>query len=122
MSTGKRNGSRYYGRFAAILAAAVLTAAGLAGCAAVPAQTAQESASAETAEEPAESAAVRIGSLKGPTTMGLVNLMKAAEDGSAEGNYEFTMAVQADEIAAGIVGGAVADCICVDPIRVYAPF
>ncbi len=119
MSIMRLNRNRFYGKLAAILAAAALTAAGITGCASVPAagpvpaQTAQESAAEEEeetaeepVEEPAERAAVRIGSLKGPTTMGLVNLMKAAEDGSAEGDYAFTMAVQADEIAAGIVGGS----------------
>lgn len=49
--------------------------------------------------------AMRIGSLKGPTTMGLVNLMEAAEDGSAEGDYHFTMETQPDAIASEIVSG-----------------
>lgn len=59
----------------------------------------------EEVTETAESVTVRVGSLKGPTTMGLVNLMKASENGEAEGTYEFTMATQADEILAGVVGG-----------------
>ena len=49
--------------------------------------------------------AVRVGSLKGPTTMGIVNLRKASEDGTSEGSYSFTMATQPDEIAADIAGG-----------------
>lgn len=49
--------------------------------------------------------AVRVGSLKGPTTMGIVNLRKASEDGTSEGSYTFTMATQPDEIAADIAGG-----------------
>ena len=48
---------------------------------------------------------IRVGSLKGPTTMGLVNLMKASENGEASGKYTFTMETQADVIAAGIVSG-----------------
>ena len=48
---------------------------------------------------------VRIGSLKGPTTMGLVNLMKDSENGKSEGKYEFTMKAQPDEIMAGMVSG-----------------
>ena len=48
---------------------------------------------------------VRVGSLKGPTTMGLVNLMKENESGKAEGKYEFTMKTQPDEIMAGMVSG-----------------
>ena len=48
---------------------------------------------------------VRVGSLKGPTTMGLVNLMKDSENGKSEGKYEFTMKTQPDEIMAGVVSG-----------------
>lgn len=49
--------------------------------------------------------AVRVGSLKGPTTMGIVNLRKDSEDGTSKGSYTFTMATQPDEIAADIAGG-----------------
>ena len=48
---------------------------------------------------------VRVGGLKGPTTMGILNLMKASEEGKCAGNYEFTMETQPDEIAARLVGG-----------------
>lgn len=48
---------------------------------------------------------VRIGSLKGPTSIGLVNLMNASEDGSAKGNYEFTMETGADTILASMMQG-----------------
>jgi len=48
---------------------------------------------------------VRIGSLKGPTTIGIVNLMDKASKGESEGNYEFTMAAAADEITAKVVSG-----------------
>ena len=53
----------------------------------------------------ADDTAVRIGSLKGPTTMGLVNLMKKADNKETTSNYEFTMETQADAIAAKIVSG-----------------
>ena len=78
---------------------------------------AQETGAAETTlETPAAASttdtaagsqtdAVRVGSLKGPTTMGIVNLRKASEDGTSEGSYIFTMATQPDEIAADIAGG-----------------
>ncbi|MGX8699625.1 MAG: ABC transporter substrate-binding protein, partial [bacterium] len=56
-------------------------------------------------ETPAEAVTIRVGSLKGPTTMGLVNLMKSAENGETENTYAFTMATAPDEIAAGVVGG-----------------
>ena len=58
-----------------------------------------------TEPEPVLPEKVRIGSLKGPTTMGLVNLMKDAENGAAAMNYEFQMETQADAIASLLVSG-----------------
>lgn len=49
--------------------------------------------------------AIRIGSLKGPTSMGLVQLMDQAEKGEAGQNYTFTMAAAADEINAAFIKG-----------------
>lgn len=48
---------------------------------------------------------IRVGSLKGPTTMGLVNLMKDSDEGKAQGNYEFTMASDPSEIVASVASG-----------------
>lgn len=48
---------------------------------------------------------MRVGSLKGPTTMGLVNLMEETEDGDTQGDYTFTMETQPDAIASEIVSG-----------------
>lgn len=48
---------------------------------------------------------IRIGSLKGPTSMGLVQLMDKAEKGETENTYEFTMAAAADEINASLLKG-----------------
>ncbi len=41
---------------------------------------------------------IRIAGLKGPTTMGLVKIFEAAEEGTAKNDYEFTVAGTADEI------------------------
>ena len=41
-----------------------------------------------------ESAPVRVGSLKGPTSMGLVFLMQMEEEGKSENSYEFTMVTE----------------------------
>lgn len=68
-------------------------------------ETEAEAATTEIAEISSDGTEVRVGSLKGPTTMGLVNLMHDAEEGSAEGSYTFTMATQADELLAGMVSG-----------------
>ena len=58
-------------------------------------------ATAETAEK----TTVRVGSLKGPTTMGIVKLMKDDEAGTAANEYEFTMAGTADEIVPLLMKG-----------------
>ena len=66
------------------------------------------SASGETAETEAfgdtSEGAVRIGSLKGPTTMGLVNLMNEVENGEKSG-YLFEMQTQPDVILGKLVKG-----------------
>ena len=52
-----------------------------------------------------EEVTVRVGSLKGPTSMGLVYLMEQAEKGEAANNYEFTMAASADELLPAMISG-----------------
>lgn len=53
-------------------------------------------ASAETTEK----VTIRVGSLKGPTTMGVVKLMQDDADGLTANDYEFTMSGTADELTA----------------------
>ena len=50
---------------------------------------------------------IRVGGLKGPTTMGLVKLMDDAENGKAQNDYEFTMVTAADELPALVAGNKV---------------
>lgn len=50
---------------------------------------------------------IRVGGLKGPTTMGLVKLMDDAENGKAQNDYEFTMVTAADELTALVAGNKV---------------
>ena len=108
-----------------MLLACAITAASLAGCSgadktqtAAEKETVEETTAAETAAETAseketseavkpDSAAepLRVGSLKGPTTIGLVSLMDKASNGESEGAYEFTMAADASELAAQVVSG-----------------
>lgn len=114
---------------ALVLAAGVLTGCGEeSGQTAEPAsETAEEESDAETeaaatedraaaaseetaAEETAEAldydgTVIRVGSLKGPTTMGLVNLMKASEEETSQGTYTFTMASDPSEIVASVASG-----------------
>lgn len=63
----------------------------------------------ENGEVPAVSqdeVTIRVGSLKGPTSMGLVSLMNRSEKGEAEGSYEFTMATAADELLGQMTSGS----------------
>ena len=55
----------------------------------------------------AEEVSVRVGSLKGPTSMGIVSLMDKAEAGDTACDYEFTMCTAADELLAQVIGNNV---------------
>lgn len=50
---------------------------------------------------------VRVGGLKGPTTMGLVKLMEDAQNGVSQNEYEFTMVTAADELTGLVASGKV---------------
>lgn len=52
-----------------------------------------------------EKTTIRLGGLKGPTTMGMVKLLEDAETGTAKNNYEYTMAAAADEITPKFLKG-----------------
>ncbi len=57
------------------------------------------------AAENHESIVVRVGSMKGPTSMGLLYLMEDAKAQKSENAYEFTMATGADELLPLMVKG-----------------
>ena len=57
-----------------------------------------QAASSESTEPLSTTDAVRIAGLKGPTTMGLVNLLPMVEDGSASLDYDLQLYGTADEI------------------------
>lgn len=63
----------------------------------------KEVTQSETAPENSQSYTLKIGSLKGPTSMGLVELKDKALKGSSDGSYEFTMVTAADELLGKIV-------------------
>ena len=67
-------------------------------------ETTTEAASESAAENTGEETVVRVGGLKGPTTMGLVKLMDEAANGESENSYEFTMVTAADEMTAMVAG------------------
>ena len=59
----------------------------------------------ETSDAASSGTAIRVGSLKGPTSMGLAELMDRAEKGETENDYTFTMAGKADELVGSIASG-----------------
>lgn len=68
----------------------------------------EESADSEgQAHVISEGPAIRIGSLKGPTSMGLVSLMDQNQKGENLQSYDFTMVTAADELVAAISNGEV---------------
>lgn len=70
-------------------------------------ETAGKESEAQTSqEEVGERVTLRVGSMKGPTTMGLVSLMDKSSKKEAEGSYEFTMVTAADELVGQIVSGS----------------
>ncbi|MCQ2452287.1 MAG: ABC transporter substrate-binding protein [Oscillospiraceae bacterium] len=56
-------------------------------------------------EETVEPATIRLGGLKGPTSMGMVKLLEDAEAGETFNTYEFTMAAAADELTPLLLKG-----------------
>lgn len=79
-----------------------LTAALCAGCGNTPAE---EPTPAEDAAVTQTDVTVRLGGLKGPTSMGMVKLLADNEAGQTANQYEFTMAGSADELTPKILQG-----------------
>lgn len=107
-----------------LLVAATLGMSMLTGCSSKPAETTAaettvaettteavettEAASAETeASEASEDVVIRVGGLKGPTTMGLVKLIDDDANDTSINDYEFTMVTAADEMTALVASGKV---------------
>lgn len=84
----KPENKRFFKKVLTLAATVALTLGLLAGCG--------------QQEEPTT---VRIGGLKGPTSMGLVFLQEQAENGQAKQAYEFTMAAAADELLPLMIKG-----------------
>ena len=61
----------------------------------------------ETTMEEITPVTVNVGSLKGPTSIGLVKMMDDAANGLLVDNYNFEMAVTADEILPKVVSGKI---------------
>ena len=83
---------KYMSTFLAVLMLAVL----FLGCAAAPPAPAGRSP---------EPVTMRLGSLKGPTTMGMVKLLSDSEAGLTANTYESTIAAAADELTPKLLKG-----------------
>lgn len=104
----------------ALMLAGVLTILTLAGCGTDGGAKTEESTSGqadteknvnesvmETDTEAAGKVTVRVGGLKGPTSMGLLFLKEKSEAGEAGENYEFSMVTAADELITLMVKGEI---------------
>lgn len=69
------------------------------------ASEAPEAASAEAPAADREAATIRVGALKGPTSLGLLSLMDKASKEETADNYEFQMATGADELLPLMIKG-----------------
>ncbi len=72
--------------------------------AAAASQSSDQAAAASQSPDRA-AATIRVGSLKGPTSLGLLNLMDKSSRGETADNYEFQMATGADELLPLMVKG-----------------
>lgn len=87
----------------------LLSAILMAGCATAKKDN-QEAANKDDSQQvnaQEEKVDINIASLKGPTTMGMVKLMKDSEDGSTFDKYNVAMSGTADEIVPKIVKGEI---------------
>ena len=83
-------------RFVSLLLAVLMAAAVLSGCAKQP----------QTPEAPQEEAVtIRVGGLKGPTSMGLVKLLDDAENQKTANAIDFQMAASANELTPLLLQG-----------------
>lgn len=66
----------------------------------------EESSEAESSKEDSyEKVDVKIAALKGPTALGMLDMMHQADEGTAPDNYQFTLAGSPDEILGSIIKG-----------------
>ncbi len=90
-------------RWMTLLIAGVLFAAALSACGKKDGTV--ETPDGQTQTEDVKRPEVRVGSLKGPTSMGLVWLMDRQEQGLAENSYTFTMEATADMLLPKVISG-----------------
>lgn len=87
----------------ALLLALSLIAALCAGCGSTQEETQTTDTTNTTTQE--EDVTIRLGGLKGPTSMGMVKLLADNDAGTTTNHYEFTMAGSADELTPKMLQG-----------------
>ncbi len=100
-------------KFLAVLLAALMLAAAVTGCGQTgktdvpPAEDQTQGTDVQQPKEQDtfEGATIRLGGLKGPTSMGMVKLLDDAEQGETVNTYEFQMAGSADELTPLLLQG-----------------
>ncbi len=97
---------KMFGKISVILSL-VLIVMTLSACGTKNAEAVQtESTSAESTQA-AVKADVKVAALKGPTAIGMIQVMKNAKEGKADNNYGFQIAAAADEFTAELIKGNV---------------
>ena len=96
----------------ALALSAVLAAGALAGCgtsakekSSADTQSAADQAVTEENTESTDDTQIRLGGLKGPTSMGMAKLIQDASNGESDLNVDFTLAASADELTPAFVQG-----------------
>ena len=79
----------------------------LAGCAPAPVPSTPDDTDTQNPSGDVKPVTFNIASLKGPTTMGIVNLMNDTDNGTAKHDYKFTMYGKPDEITGLLATGEV---------------
>ena len=77
----------------------------LAACGAKPVEEPAEQPAETAAEAPADEVTIRLGGLKGPTTMGMVKLLDDSDKGLTANKYTYQMAAAADELTPLLLKG-----------------
>ncbi len=72
---------------------------------AAPAEPAKPAETPAEPEKPAEKVLINIAGLKGPTSLGMLQMLENDEAGTSANDYEFTLAGAADEIVGKIISG-----------------
>lgn len=99
-----RKKCNYLKRISSLLLLIVMSTFLLAGCGDSTKNTA-DATSASQKETQYEKQQMKVAAMKGPTAIGMVQLMNQAKEGKAANDYEFTIAAAADEFTADLIKG-----------------